>query len=183
MFFLFLLIRRFTRIFSVGLNGKSRILLLNVDYFDGTSPLFIPSIDDVATEYWKSDTMFDLKYCNWNKDMLMGVLPNSQFGDVSVINLELPGGDLKAGFRTSDGKFLSAVSSSPLTTADNSSGLSIPGVAPGSIVSLKSPLISDLSALQSQFTILALRQAEALQRWKEISRQVVLFIFLWLGVS
>ena len=31
--------------------------------------------------------MFDLKYCNWNKDMLMGVLPNSQFGDVAVIDV------------------------------------------------------------------------------------------------
>jgi predicted RND superfamily exporter protein len=31
--------------------------------------------------------MFDLKYCNWNKDMLMGVLPNSQFGDVAVIDI------------------------------------------------------------------------------------------------
>ena len=40
-----------------------------------------------TSAYWKSDTMFDLKYCNWNKDMLMGVLPNSQFGDVAVIDI------------------------------------------------------------------------------------------------
>ena len=35
--------------------------------------------------------MFDLKYCNWNKDMLMGVLPNSQFGDVAVIDISNTG--------------------------------------------------------------------------------------------
>ena len=142
----------------------------NVDYFSGVSPYFIDVFPPLSSNYWKSDTMFDLKYCNWNKDMLMGVLPNSQFGDVAVINLELPGGDLKAGFRTTDGKFLSAVTNAPLTTVSSSTGLSTPGVVSGSTVALKSPLISDLSALQSQFSVLALRQAEALQRWKEISQ-------------
>lgn len=144
----------------------------NVDYFTGLSPYLVNTseIPPASSDYWKSDTMFDLKYCNWNKDMLMGVLPNSQFGDVAVINLELPGGDLKAGFRTTDGKFISAVTNAPLTTDNSSSGLSTPGVVSGSTVAVKSPLISDLSALQSQFSVLALRQAEALQRWKEISQ-------------
>ena len=142
----------------------------NVDYFSGTSSRLVSSFPTAESDYWKSDTMFDLRYCNWNKDMLMGVLPNSQFGDVAVISLELPGGDLKAGFRTTDGKFISAVTNAPLTTDNSSSGLSVPGVVPGSTVALKSPLISDLSALQSQFSVLALRQAEALQRWKEISQ-------------
>ena len=49
--------------------------------------LIIYSLPELSTDYWKSDTMFDLKYCNWNKDMLMGVLPNSQFGDVAVIDI------------------------------------------------------------------------------------------------
>ena len=92
----------------------------------------------------------------------MGVLPNSQFGDVSVINLELSGGDLKAGFRTTDGKFLSAVSNAPLTTDNSSTGLSTPGVVSGSTVALKSPLISDLSALQSQFSVLKEMQTVSL---------------------
>lgn len=142
----------------------------NVDYFSGLSPRLVDSLPAADSDYWKSDTMFDLKYCNWNKDMLMGVLPNSQFGDVAVINLELPGGDLKAGFRTTDGKFISAVTNAPLTTNNSSTGLSTPGVTSGSTVALAAPLISDLSALQSQFSVLALRQAEALQRWKEISQ-------------
>lgn len=142
----------------------------NVDYFSGVGPSLVSVLPDYNSDYWKSDTMFDLKYCNWNKDMLMGVLPNSQFGDVAVIDLEMPGGDLKAGFKTSDGKFISAVTNAPLTTDNSSTGLSAPGVTSASNVALKSPLISDLSALQSQFSVLALRQAEALQRWKEISQ-------------
>lgn len=142
----------------------------NVDYYNGVSPSLISVLPEYTTDYWKSDTMFDLKYCNWNKDMLMGILPNSQFGDVAIIDFETPGGDLKAGFRTTDGKFVSAVTNAPLTTANSSAGLSTPGVVSGSTVALKSPLVSDLSALQSQFSVLALRQAEALQRWKEISQ-------------
>lgn len=142
----------------------------NVDYYNGVSPSLISVLPEYTTDYWKSDTMFDLKYCNWNKDMLMGILPNSQFGDVAIIDFETPGGDLKAGFRTTDGKFISAVTNAPLTTANSSAGLSTPGVVSGSTVALKSPLVSDLSALQSQFSVLALRQAEALQRWKEISQ-------------
>ena len=89
----------------------------NVDCYSGLSPFLVSSLPAQDSEYWKSDTMFDLKYCNWNKDMLMGVLPNSQFGDVAVINFEFPGGDFKAGFKTTDGKFLPAVSNAPLTTA------------------------------------------------------------------
>lgn len=142
----------------------------NVDYFSGTNSLLTSSLPDVGADYWKSDTMFDLKYCNWNKDMLMGVLPDSQFGDVSVINLELPGSELKAGFRTTDGKFIPAATNAPLVSDNSSTGLSAPGVVSGSTVGVKSPLISDLSALRSQFSVLALRQAEALQRWKEISQ-------------
>ena len=149
---------------------KSNPSSYNVDYFSGNSPSLVSSLPDHNTDYWKSDTMFDLKYCNWNKDMLMGVLPNSQFGDVAIIDLEMPGGDLKAGFKTTDGKFISAVTNAPLTTDNSSTGLSTPGVTSGSTVALKSPLISNLSALQSQFSVLALRQAEALQRWKEISQ-------------
>ena len=64
----------------------------------------------------------------------------------------------------------SSVTNAPLTTDNSSTGLSTPGVTSGSTVALKSPLISNLSALQSQFSVLALRQAEALQRWKEISQ-------------
>ena len=70
---------------------KSNPSSYNVDYFDGTSPFFISDLPPANSDYWKSDTIFDLKYCNWNKDMLMGVLPNSQFGDVAVLDISNTG--------------------------------------------------------------------------------------------
>ena len=140
----------------------------NVDYFTGVQPSLIPSLPDSVSDYWKSDTMFDLKYCNWNKDMLMGVLPNSQFGDVAVLDLDTSGNNLISlgdGSNWSSLKIGSAVSSNtapvPLFAKEASSSNVLP---------VGSTLRADFSSLQSQFTVLALRQAEALQRWKEISQ-------------
>jgi hypothetical protein len=138
----------------------------NVDYFNGNSPSLISSLPDFDTDYWKSDTMFDLKYCNWNKDMLMGVLPNSQFGDVAVLDI--------SNFGTSDVVLGSGDKNSKIGVASavSSNSSQVPFFALQASVSNTVPVGSslhvDLSTLQSQFTVLALRQAEALQRWKEI---------------
>lgn len=143
----------------------------NVDYFSGVSPDLISfdSIPSKESDYWKSDTMFDLKYCNWNKDMLMGVLPNSQFGDVAVIASDFFGSaDVLLGngpSLNSKLKTASSVSSNtvqvPLFAFDASSSNVLP---------VGSSLHVELDTLKSRFSVLALRQAEALQRWKEISQ-------------
>ena len=44
------------------------------------------SIPVNSDAYWNNNTMFDLEYCNWNKDIFMGVLPDTQFGDVATID-------------------------------------------------------------------------------------------------
>lgn len=140
----------------------------NVDYFTGVQPSLIPSLPDSLSDYWKSDTMFDLKYCNWNKDMLMGVLPNSQFGDVAVIDIPSSGAsDVVLGPDDKKSKvgIASAVTSNSAPVPFFALQASASNTVPAS-----STLRVDLSTLQSQFTVLALRQAEALQRWKEISQ-------------
>lgn len=147
---------------------KSNPSSYNVDYFNGTSPSLVSSLPDYNTDYWKSDTMFDLKYCNWNKDMLMGVLPNSQFGDVAVLDVSSSGAsDVVLG---PDGK-KSKVGVASAVTSDSAP---VPFFAlqasTSNTVPVGSTLRVDLSSLQSQFTVLALRQSEALQRWKEISQ-------------
>lgn len=142
----------------------------NVDYFTGTSPSLIDSssIPPTSSDYWKSDTIFDLKYCNWNKDMLMGVLPNSQFGDVAVLDIS-NSGDSNVVLGPDDKKSTVGVASA--VTSDSSQVPFFARQASASnIVPVGSTLRVDLSTLQSQFTVLAFRQAEALQRWKEISQ-------------
>lgn len=147
---------------------KSNPSSYNVDYFDGTSPSFVSALPPANSDYWKSDTMFDLKYCNWNKDMLMGVLPNSQFGDVAVLDISNSGNSdviLGSDKKKSKVGVASAVTSNtaqiPFFALQASASNTLP---------VGSSLRVDLSTLQSQFTVLALRQAEALQRWKEISQ-------------
>lgn len=139
----------------------------NVDYFTGLSPRLVSDFPGTTSGYWSSDTMFDLKYCNWNKDMLMGVLPNSQFGDVAVIDLPSE----NAGLNVADTKGVlhpvgtATVMSSGITTSPIGVQLSSDQtIKAGSILSVN---VKDIA---SKFTVLALRQAEALQRWKEISQ-------------
>lgn len=144
----------------------------NVDYFSGVSPYLVDTLPSSGSDYWKSDTMFDLKYCNWNKDMLMGVLPNSQFGDVAVIDVS-----------NTEGAISPVILKSPTTNA--TSEVSVTGsynapltpisfsakqASSSNVIPAGSSLQVNLSNLQSQFSVLALRQAEALQRWKEISQ-------------
>jgi hypothetical protein len=147
----------------------------NVDYYSGVNPflLFSSDIPGASSDYWKSETMFDLKYCNWNKDMLMGVLPNSQFGDVAVIDVSNTEGAIPSSvfLKSPNGNAVSEVSTTgsynaPLTPLS----LSAKNASTTNIIPAGSTLQVDLSKLQSQFTVLALRQAEALQRWKEISQ-------------
>ena len=140
----------------------------NVDYYTGVTPSLVSALPAHDSVYWKSDTMFDLKYCNWNKDMLMGVLPNSQFGDVAVVNVEsssIPDVVLGKGSKVSPVGVASAVSSNTAPVPFFALKASASGPLP-----VGSTLRVDLSTLQSQFTVLAFRQAEALQRWKEISQ-------------
>jgi hypothetical protein len=140
----------------------------NVDYYTGVTPSLVSDLPTYDSVYWKSDTMFDLKYCNWNKDMLMGVLPNSQFGDVAVVNVEnssIPDVVLGKGSIVSPVGVASAVSSNTVPVPFFALQASASNTLP-----VGSTLRVDLSTLQSQFTVLALRQAEALQRWKEISQ-------------
>jgi hypothetical protein len=142
----------------------------NVDYFSGLSVELIPSssLPDASSDYWKSDTMFDLKYCNWNKDMLMGVLPNSQFGDVAVLDIG-SSGDANVVLGIDPHKSTVGIASAITSNTSPIPFFALQASA-SSPVSIGSKLHFDLSSLNSQFTVLALRQAEALQRWKEISQ-------------
>lgn len=91
----------------------------NVDFMDGSGNNSIESYldgdssSDIITNY----NLFDLRYCNWQKDLFHGLVPHQQYGESAVVQ-----------------------------TSNVESG---------------SP---------TDFTILALRQAEFLQKWKEITQ-------------
>ena len=146
---------------------KSNPSSYNVDYFTGTSPDLVSSLPGPTSDYWKSDTMFDLKYCNWNKDMLMGVLPNSQFGDVAVI--DLPSGGTPINVADTKGVLHPVGTATVMSSGIATSPIGV-HLSSGQTVNAGSILSVDVKDIASKFTVLALRQAEALQRWKEISQ-------------
>nr|DAH97896.1 MAG TPA: Major capsid protein [Microviridae sp.] len=146
---------------------KSNPSSYNVDYFDGTSPLLVSDLPPAGSDYWKSDTMFDLKYCNWNKDMLMGVLPNSQFGDVAVIDLPSSVSNVQVADTT--GALHPVGTATVMNKGIATSPIGV-DLSSGATINAGSRLSVNVQDIASKFTVLALRQAEALQRWKEISQ-------------
>lgn len=147
----------------------------NVDYYTGSGNLFgssgLRSAIPPQNSYWKRDNMFSLRYCNWNKDMFTGLLPNSQFGDVAVVNLGDSGsGTVPVGFLSDTEVFTQAFNATPMSTVSDTSPMGISGLSP---VSARQAMVAHINnADVASFSILALRQAEALQKWKEITQSV-----------
>lgn len=163
----------------------------NVDYYDGTPGNF-STVPQPTDDYWKSPTMLDLRYCNYQKDMFMGVLPETQFGsaaDVSVvppspfvtnsmganyINLNPSSFELKddnnfpikIGVDTGNANY-TVTNTTPNTSLAGILGIDIPELNGKLSISFDR---ETLRKLQGTFSILALRQQEAVQRWKEITQ-------------
>lgn len=118
--------------------------LWNIDYYDAKkSTSILP--DSFSSPYTDNNTLIDMEYCNWNKDMFFGVLPDAQYGDTSVVDISF-------------GMSGQPVVASP---SDISSRYTISNAEDSSTPDLSgSPLVLD---------VLALRRGEALQRFREIS--------------
>lgn len=158
----------------------------NVDYYAGKGNLFgsgISSSIPSSNAYWKRDNMFSLRYCNWNKDMFMGILPNSQFGDVAVVS-GVEGVDTFIPVEVFNSINQTNISNPPLngthtpvftndamTSSTTPSRIRVSG-ASGIPSSVAGSALGIRALLGGEFSILALRQAEALQKWKEITQSV-----------
>ena len=152
--------------------------LWNIDYYTGTQQQLFSSVPAISDAYWNNNTMFDLEYCNWNKDLFMGVLPDTQFGDVASINVSTESGSSSSQVylrsASGTGPAIRPVETYAAINGSNSHTeitISDPNT---SNIDSGSPLFAriDASSLSSSFDVLALRRGEALQRWKEISLNV-----------
>ena len=142
--------------------------LWNIDYFTGTAQQLFTSVPASGDSYWTGNTMFDLEYCNWNKDIFMGVLPDTQFGDVATIDT----GGLKSQDLYVEAKISSSNSSRTYLGAKTSSTGSDFAINAGPDAVQSNPLVVTMPSVAASFDVLALRRGEALQRWKEISLNV-----------
>nr|DAP28751.1 MAG TPA: Major capsid protein [Microviridae sp.] len=184
---------------------KSKPWTYNCDFWNGEDSTPVASSLDLFTQN-PNDSVFELRYANWNKDLWLGSLPNSQFGDVAAISLgfdtsttkvgitgtALVKGNMPVGYGGKDGMGLRSQSrlynpvgindAQQVTTVQEDVNNKENGYlfatgtdAFGRIFNAAKINGSDLDAqltgqLSSQFSVLQLRAAEALQKWKEIAQ-------------
>lgn len=159
----------------------------NFDWYAGSGNLFgaaLSSSIPASNDYWKRDNLFSLRYANWNKDKFMGILPNSQFGDLAVVDLgtistsdsRIPVGAYDAVNSTGSFHQMQTFGESANTGSASSKSTPIyPRDSDSISVRSGSPLwavLGESPDLKLKFSVLALRQAEALQKWKEITQSV-----------
>lgn len=178
----------------------------NVDYITGAG-LTAQELNPIQKQYtaesnklhkWvQTDTLFDLRYCNFQKDVFHGMLPQAQYGETSFVPLSTgnetssaPAAvftnakDWKASTNPTpaDG-FSQTIKQNFIQFKDSSTSGAIEGSSKTLYNSLYTPgvlnsgtdkeflfrfngIISGLNGI----SILALRRAEAQQRWKEVSQ-------------
>lgn len=122
----------------------------NVDYMPYSTGSSGMMLSFNYSDFYENYSMFDLRYCNWQKDLFHGVVPNQQYGDVASVSVS-------ANVTLGGYNVLTSAITSPTQSAPAK-------LASGSVPS-DTPYIAN-----SQFSILALRQAEFLQKWKEITQ-------------
>lgn len=171
----------------------------NFDWYSG-GPVFHSltgsSANAALKDYVSGNNIFTLRYANWPKDLFMGVMPDSQLGEVSVVEvltdtttrsypvslfsrIDSPDGVNKLGSAVSTAPFneASGIGAPPYSidfgtqkwndttkamewvgarnTGNSHMGVTIPG-----------------SQLAASFSVLQLRMAEAVQRYREVSQVV-----------
>ena len=130
----------------------------NFDWYAGSGNIFgsgdISASIPYTSPYWKRDNLFSLRYCNWNKDKFMGILPNSQYGDVAVVNLSSTASSQPLYVQTGSGK-INLVNRTLIGPPATDINLKLQ-TAPGSAVQANSAVRVDIPAAQSNLSILAL---------------------------
>lgn len=144
----------------------------NMNYITGNGDL---NLDLMVSGFTDTFNFLDLRYSNWQKDLFHGVLPVAQYGEASVVPLGgemsvIPSNDFatpllqgKDGSIT-DGELVSLYKSAGTggyQLQTNDGGVNLYWNDPR----LKVPADNNNLSL----SILALRRAEAAQKWKEVS--------------
>ena len=166
--------------------------LCNVDYLTPNSSSLL-SIDDallsIPDDPIKSDklNLLDMRFSNLPLDYFTGVLPTSQFGSESVVNLNLGSGSFSASGSTLGASYNGATrvandsgvfesAQSPLTLGINGNS-QLENRKTGSVDLLQlqsqhihnfSGTLSATASLSGDLSIIALRNAFAVQKYKEI---------------
>lgn len=163
--------------FRISQWEKNEPYTYNFDWYSGGfvfSSLTGAAADAALKDYVSGNNLLTLRYANWPKDLFMGVMPNSQLGDVSVVDIiptsESPSnliGNVVGVSATGDVDITGQIAMNKVTGSSTGEYNLMPTRQPDSAI-LKA-VISNPS-LQASFTVLQLRMAEAVQRYREVSQ-------------
>lgn len=103
------------------------------------------SVANVITNNSRLDDIFRLRYVNLKKDYFTGLRPSQTYGDVSIV---------------SGNVFTS-------TIADSTTSISLRSLGGSGVVNTGTAAVQ--GDLKTQISMLELRQAQALQRWKDVT--------------
>lgn len=165
----------------------------NVDYLRDNPKIPVTSLFDSSSSLLRfttiEETMFDLRFANYNKDIFNGVLPSSQFGAKALVKVTSPddlqgvqfglGMALRAPSNSIPGQSSQplGVSSKSVSLPDSYETSSFGAVGTNGLVSSvytsfgtrQQPISETIRNLDLSFSVLQLRIAEAKQRFQEIS--------------
>lgn len=148
---------------------RSNPSTFNIDYVSGAPETL--QMDFTVDGFEDSFNLFDMRYCNWQRDLLHGTIPQAQYGEASVvplgdISLEnssiLADGDFRGytlGVSAKNGR----VGSAPYLDVSGNQASSSFNFSPQPTFTIEG------SSLSAGLSILALRRAEAAQKWKEVA--------------
>lgn len=120
----------------------------NFDYIVDNPVISLSTLYTTSALSKYTPNLFDIRYANWNKDLFMGVMPSPQFGSESVA------APLMGNQRVDFGR-VNPVDPSDLTKGFKADLITYPDKS--TTIGLGLP-------------VMALRQAEFLQKWKEIAQ-------------
>lgn len=148
---------------------RSNPSTFNVDYISGAPETL--QMDFSVEGFEDSFNLFDMRYCNWQRDLLHGTIPQAQYGEASVVSI---GGGLQI---TSDGQdvklpLVGAIEGPNTIQVDQDGNLLTSPDQANLTYGLLGSRVQGLQATgDANFTlsVLALRRAEAAQKWKEVA--------------
>lgn len=150
---------------------KNQPYTYNFDWYSGGNVLASLTSQTLAEKYYSDDNLFTLRYANWPKDMFMGVMPDSQLGDVSIVDASGSEGTFPVGLLdVNDGTLRSGLLARSSSTPTAKSTLEIQNSAPLTANTTYGVYAQRAAGLSSSFTVLQLRMAEAVQRYREVSQ-------------
>lgn len=150
---------------------KNQPYTYNFDWYSGGNVLASLTSAALAEKYYSDDNLFTLRYANWPKDMFMGVMPDSQLGDVSIVDTSGSEGTFPVGlFDKTSGAVRAGLVGKASTSPSANSPVEVLTTSALTASTTYGIYAQQAAGLGSSFSILQLRMAEAVQKYREVSQ-------------